>query len=149
MIPFKCSFSITFADLVERIMIMSDESLDRGVYARETPVGTWEVFCNYCRASLGTMSLGVIRAAIFATLTRGGVLCPACRKVTCEGCGAHLPQKSLLSSVNTLSGDVRLCPRCEQVWIQIEPYPNKLVGDASENKGAWWHLRNMKLSESE
>ncbi len=116
---------------------MSNESLERGVYARETPRGVWEVFCNYCRASVGTMSMGVVRAAIFATMTRGGVLCPACRRVTCEGCGAHLPQKSLLSSVDTLSGEVWLCLKCETIWIQIEPYPKKPVGDVSDDKGAW------------
>lgn len=57
-------------------------------YCVETGYGDrYEVFCTKCLLPFGTMHLVDITRAIIATLGRGGVLCPSCRKTTCDSCG--------------------------------------------------------------
>lgn len=47
----------------------------------------WEVYCAHCLRSVGRMTSEQVQYAIFATMGRGGVLCPTCRLRTCDLCG--------------------------------------------------------------
>lgn len=49
----------------------------------------WEVFCNDCRQSIGTMTGDILSQAIIRTANRGGVKCPDCRKISCTVCGIN------------------------------------------------------------
>ena len=46
--------------------------------------GNCEVFCSFCRASIGTMTLETIARA---GRERGPLLCPHCRRHKCDWCG--------------------------------------------------------------
>lgn len=84
-----------------------------GVRASHVPAtDSFEVFCNHCNKSIGTMSLNTVREAIFNTVGRAGILCPGCRKHTCDGCGAYFAQKIDLEPVMAWTGKVRLCLDC-------------------------------------
>lgn len=63
-------------------------NFEAGVITGQVAGGSnWEVFCNRCQESIGTMAATQVRDAIFSTLGRGGVLCPVCRASTCDMCG--------------------------------------------------------------
>lgn len=105
-------------------MLRADFSL--GVRATYEEVSnSFEVFCNRCNQSIGTMLLDTVRHAMFNTFGRAGILCPGCRKQTCDGCGTYFVSKSCLAYVEDGSEKIRLCSNCAAVWFwadgDIEP----------------------------
>lgn len=85
---------------------------DLGVIAEHRFQTNYEVFCNRCEVSIGVMSFQVIKEATFATYQRGGILCPDCRKATCDVCAAIAADFGH-SKVCGPKGWVRVCPACE------------------------------------
>lgn len=84
-----------------------------GVVAEQRYKSRYEVYCNRCKGSIGIMDFRTIREAIFNTLGRGGVLCPDCRCVTCDGCGLE-PEPSILAVVWSSKGQLRFCQACNE-----------------------------------
>ncbi len=80
-------------------------------YCEETGYGDrCEVFCPSCLLSFGTIHLEDVTRAIFATLGRGGLLCPDCRSVTCDSCGK---MKRVVHHKKISDGtDLQLCANC-------------------------------------
>lgn len=58
---------------------------------------TYELFCNQCGESLGTMKGGQVMKAILHNVGRGGVMCPRCRGRVCKGCGYIAATKKALT----------------------------------------------------
>ena len=67
--------------------------------ADRTPMGDFSVICHRCWTCFGTMDAVTLRAAIFSTSTRGGVLCPDCRAKACHYCGADTRNSNGLCSL--------------------------------------------------
>lgn len=88
-------------------------NFDVGVQTEHRYMQNYEVFCNHCGHTLGVMHYCIIRDAILATLGRGGVLCPDCRKATCDICGKRALQPKMVEGP---MGEVRLCDSCEASW---------------------------------
>lgn len=53
--------------------------------------GVWRIYCNVCRADMGTMTGETLRDALCWAIKRGGVKCLECRKKACENCG-YIPE---------------------------------------------------------
>lgn len=90
-----------------------------GVIATEIWPGHYEVFCNRCLNSIGTMRIDVVRQAVFGTLHRGGVLCPSCRTETCDACGLGYSQVDL-KVVPGPKGKIRACQSCNKALARLE-----------------------------
>jgi len=64
----------------------------------------WRLFCNRCRKDLETINSEVLRHALLATVQRGGIMCPDCRRERCSRCGMK-PERGY--------NDQGLCAFCE------------------------------------
>lgn len=95
--------------------MMTGPNYAMGANVRRVP-GTqnFEVFCNWCNRSINTMSYNTLRDAIWATLGRGGVLCPGCRKLACDGCGTLSTSMARYEARNGGREQNRLCLACAE-----------------------------------
>ena len=87
-----------------------------GVEAIHVCGTSYQVFCNRCSTRIGQLSYKAIREAVFLTIGRGGVLCPDCRKKTCDSC-AVWSQCEEYPIIDTAVGRVRICPECENSYL--------------------------------
>ena len=88
-------------------------SYQSGVLAYRINEVAWEVFCNRCGKTLGTMTGSGVQDAVLSTLGRGGVLCPDCRSMTCDICG----EPASVTEIENPAGKedrVKLCDGCLQ-----------------------------------
>lgn len=110
---------------------MMATTFDCGVQAEEKLDGNFEVFCNWCRVSIGTMHFSAIREAIFNTLGRGGVRCPNCRFVTCDLCGIWRGGEDThqLMAFSTSNGEIRACVDCQKFLQDLIPEGHTLCLD--------------------
>jgi len=107
-------------------------NLDAGVITSKRPGGLYVVFCNRCDFDLGTMGLSTVRNAIFACIGRGGVLCPDCRKDTCDVCGIGFGEENL-GMLAGPKGDVRGCARCALfVSQEVEKITQPFLGHSQD-----------------
>jgi len=91
-----------------------------GVTMIAKPAGNYEVFCNWCSDSIGTMTFGIIRSAIWSTMARGGIRCPRCRCHTCDVCGSVGPKKLAPGELSVFEGSVKVCEDCKAKTISLE-----------------------------
>ena len=123
--------------------IISKTHFEAGVRADATPTGHLEVYCNHCSISIGTMSLEEARRAIFGTLGRGGILCPECRKHTCDSCGITFQDKRLVGYIRGPKGDnIRVCNPCAQGWIALRQQVEYAV---SKPNNKWGLIKSQNL----
>lgn len=90
-----------------------------GVRAEHVYRSIYKVFCNNCEVSIGTMDFRAVVEAVFDTLGRGGVLCPPCRKSTCDICGVYCADHGELSAHTGPKGLVRLCVICSSSMNEV------------------------------
>ena len=95
-------------------------NFDVGICATHTINGRYDVVCNFCHSSIGTMDFAAVRSAIFSTIGRGGVRCPDCRKSTCDVCGTHCIDREELSIVKGPKGEVRACFICQVALERLD-----------------------------
>lgn len=62
--------------------------------------GVWRVDCLRCQKNIGTFRADGVMSAIRATSSRGGVLCPTCRKNSCSTCGTDGEKNRLYASID-------------------------------------------------
>lgn len=80
-----------------------------------------EVFCNRCDMSIGIMDHVTVVRALFNTLGRGGVLCPSCRRVTCDVCGRQPADKrSLFVDERLVKSEIKMCAPCASSYAELE-----------------------------
>ncbi len=98
---------------------MDGMKFSMGVLAENRVGEVYEVWCNNCRDSVGTMTCVQVRDAIWATIGRGGILCPSCRKKTCDSCGRYFADKHAVGQIKGPTGRVRVCATCRDELVLI------------------------------
>ncbi len=91
-------------------------SFSAGCFAFRSGIG-YDVTCCQCCAYIGSMTGDTILRAIMSTRHRGGVLCPDCRKITCDSCGLTFWEDESphhrLKSYTYLGRLYRVCKTCD------------------------------------
>ena len=98
--------------------------------ARQSKV-VWEVYCNNCLETIGTMTGETLQQAIDWALDRGGIKCPTCRETACKGCGVQLREEQTdyctICSLEYMAAIVSL--EC----LSSSPYFHGDSGDGGQN----------------
>lgn len=106
-----------------------------GVIARHRVMCNYDIFCNRCSRSIGSMTAEDALRAVFNTLGRGGVLCPSCRIRTCDSCGLEMEPRKL-AEVRYAKKPVRLCDTCTFV-LDARPEDDWDDDGFAEELAAW------------
>ena len=105
-----------------------------GVEAEYVRGNIYEVFCNVCKNSIGTMVFAQIRSAYFNTFSRGGVRCPTCRERTCDHCGEYYKDGGLHRYAAGRDSPL-LCVRCTVAHEAInEEFVEIMLADLTQEE---------------
>lgn len=118
-------------------------NFEAGIVVEHRQNGQAEVFCNRCTNSIGTMAIGDVMRAIFNTLGRGGVLCPPCRLLTCDGCGLLQAEDVLVYTLGP-RGEVKLCPKC---YVSLRALDGALAEALSNDADAVILLPGLEIPQ--
>ena len=74
--------------------------------------GKYDVTCLQCCAYIGRLTGDQVAQAIAITAHRGGVLCPDCRRKTCDICGTTFDNERSVTQPLVKGNKSRYCMFC-------------------------------------